>query len=140
MDSITEYLLVLLFLGWNVTFRFQPANSPDLNVLDLGFFRSIQTLQYECESNSIDELIAAVEAAYVSVPNQTLDNVFVTLQSVMLEVMVYRGGNRFKIPHLKKASLSCQPISLPVLPQLYSGCCDFVTETNLSGVLGSIQL
>ncbi|KAF0728389.1 hypothetical protein Ae201684_013753 [Aphanomyces euteiches] len=31
--------------GWNVALKNQPANSPDFNVLDLGFFNSIQSLQ-----------------------------------------------------------------------------------------------
>ena len=32
--------------GWNINFIFQPPQSPDLNVLDLGLFRTIQSLQY----------------------------------------------------------------------------------------------
>ncbi|XP_074265511.1 uncharacterized protein LOC141587948 [Silene latifolia] len=31
--------------GWNIELKNQPPNSPDLNVLDLGFFRAIQSLQ-----------------------------------------------------------------------------------------------
>nr|XP_043615805.1 uncharacterized protein LOC122587706 [Erigeron canadensis] len=31
--------------GFDIRLRFQPPNSPDLNVLDLGFFRAIQSLQ-----------------------------------------------------------------------------------------------
>lgn len=34
-------------LGYDIRLCFQPPNSPDLNVLDLGFFRAIQTLQHE---------------------------------------------------------------------------------------------
>ncbi|VFQ77118.1 unnamed protein product, partial [Cuscuta campestris] len=30
---------------WNIQLKFQPPNSPDLNVLDLGFFRSIDSVQ-----------------------------------------------------------------------------------------------
>ncbi|WOG99681.1 hypothetical protein DCAR_0519035 [Daucus carota subsp. sativus] len=33
--------------GFDIRLCFQPPNSPDLNVLDLGFFRAIQTLQHE---------------------------------------------------------------------------------------------
>ena len=39
----------------------QPPNSLDLNVLDLGFFNSIQNLQHEQLTSIIDELISAVE-------------------------------------------------------------------------------
>ncbi|ETI53387.1 hypothetical protein F443_03632 [Phytophthora nicotianae P1569] len=35
--------------GWDIRMRCQPPNSPDLNVLDLGYFRSIQSLQYQTE-------------------------------------------------------------------------------------------
>ncbi|KAG3094513.1 hypothetical protein PC121_g2980 [Phytophthora cactorum] len=32
--------------GWTIQMRCQPPRSPDLNVLDLGYFSSIQALQY----------------------------------------------------------------------------------------------
>lgn len=38
----------------------QPPNSPDLNVLDLGFFRAIQSLKYKEASKTIDELVSGV--------------------------------------------------------------------------------
>jgi len=45
---------------WNIKFKAQLTNSPDLNVLDLGFFNSIQSLQHEASPNTIDELINCV--------------------------------------------------------------------------------
>ncbi|TBU00161.1 hypothetical protein CWI36_1726p0010 [Hamiltosporidium magnivora] len=45
---------------WNIKFKAQPANSFYLNVLDLGFFNSIQSLQYEASPHTIDELINCV--------------------------------------------------------------------------------
>ena len=33
--------------GFNIQLVQQPPNSPDMNVLDLGFFRSIQALQFQ---------------------------------------------------------------------------------------------
>jgi hypothetical protein len=50
--------------GWNIDIVNQPPNSPDLNVLDLGFFNAIQTLQHEKAPTNIDELVTAVEEAY----------------------------------------------------------------------------
>jgi len=32
--------------GFQISFKFQPTNNPDMNVLDLGFFTSIQSLQH----------------------------------------------------------------------------------------------
>ncbi|ETV90235.1 hypothetical protein H310_14937 [Aphanomyces invadans] len=43
--------------GWTFVVRRQPPNSPDLNVLDLGFFASVQSLQYKVASHSIDDVI-----------------------------------------------------------------------------------
>ncbi|KAF0700514.1 Aste57867_8953 [Aphanomyces stellatus] len=40
----------------------QPPNSPDFNVLDLGFF--IQSLQHQKKTQTIDDLIGAVENAF----------------------------------------------------------------------------
>ena len=47
--SINHELIVLECQkdGWNITFQCQPPNSPDLNVLDLGYFNSIQALQHK---------------------------------------------------------------------------------------------
>lgn len=42
----------------------QPANSPDLNVLDLGFFSVIQSLRYKDYVRIIDELVIVVEKTF----------------------------------------------------------------------------
>ncbi|XP_021763623.1 uncharacterized protein LOC110728256 [Chenopodium quinoa] len=47
--------------GFNIQFVFQPAQSPDLNVLDLGLFRSIQSLQYQSFPKNLDELVEKKE-------------------------------------------------------------------------------
>lgn len=62
--------------GFKIQLKPQPANSPDFNVLDLGFFNSIQSLQHEASPTSIDELIDAVEQALADDRPETLDNVF----------------------------------------------------------------
>ncbi|XP_023756014.1 uncharacterized protein LOC111904485 [Lactuca sativa] len=46
--------------GFDIRLNFQPSNSPDLNVLDLGFFRAIQSLQEQEALGTIDELVHAV--------------------------------------------------------------------------------
>ncbi|XP_023757888.1 uncharacterized protein LOC111906365 [Lactuca sativa] len=47
--------------GFDIRLCFQPPNSPDLNVLDLGFFRAIQSLQEQEVLRTIDELVDAVQ-------------------------------------------------------------------------------
>jgi hypothetical protein len=37
----------------------QPANSPDFNVLDLGFFQAIQAIQYKKNAKTLKDLIPA---------------------------------------------------------------------------------
>jgi hypothetical protein len=44
----------------------QPANSPDLNVLDLGYFASIQALQQKQQQRTVGDLIAAVDYSLFS--------------------------------------------------------------------------
>ena len=43
--------------GWKFAIRNQPANSPDVNVLDLGFLNSIQAIQHKKAPRTIDELV-----------------------------------------------------------------------------------
>lgn len=42
----------------------QPPNSPDFNVLDLSFFRAIQSRQYESSQHNMEELIEYTLAAF----------------------------------------------------------------------------
>ncbi|TBU10546.1 hypothetical protein CWI38_1687p0010, partial [Hamiltosporidium tvaerminnensis] len=90
---------------WNIKFKAQPANSPDLNVLYLGFFSSIQSLQHEASPHTIDELINCVQDAFHQLEANTLDNVFTTLQACMESIMLADGGNGYKIPHISKGKL-----------------------------------
>ncbi|KAJ3661851.1 hypothetical protein Zmor_006230 [Zophobas morio] len=87
--------------GWNKKMICQPLNSPDFNVLDLGFFNAIQSLQHESPTN-IDELIPTVYKAWDEMTVEKLDNVFITLQKCMELTMLHKGGNDYKLPHMKK--------------------------------------
>ena len=67
--------------GWDIRVRRQPANSPDLNILDLGFFNSIQSIQHTHSPQNITEMIEVVEHAfYVEEKKEILNDVFLTLQ------------------------------------------------------------
>jgi hypothetical protein len=81
------------------------ANSPDLNALDLGFVSSIQSITIRYAPNTLRELIESVEKAYDKYLVDILVKVFVTLQSVMTEVMKDEGGNVYKITHMGKDKL-----------------------------------
>ncbi|GKA63367.1 hypothetical protein Tco_0762973 [Tanacetum coccineum] len=62
--------------GFDIRIRFKPPNSPDLNVLDLGFFRAIQSLQEQEVLGIINELVRAVETSFDRMSSHELNNVF----------------------------------------------------------------
>ncbi|XP_010462775.1 PREDICTED: uncharacterized protein LOC104743384 [Camelina sativa] len=73
--------------GFDIRLMCQPPNSPDLNILDLGFFNAIQTLQHEVCPKTIEELVSAVEVMFDEYPPYLVNRIFVTLQSCMQEIM-----------------------------------------------------
>uniref|UniRef100_H3GPK9 DDE-1 domain-containing protein n=1 Tax=Phytophthora ramorum TaxID=164328 RepID=H3GPK9_PHYRM len=108
--------------GWNVRLHFQPPNSPDFNVLDRGFFASIQSLQLKKGSRGIAQLVNTVASAYNDVRIETLENVFLSLQAVMMCALACNGGNEYKLPHYNKTRLRREhklPESLPCAKDLY---------------------
>nr|XP_043631468.1 uncharacterized protein LOC122602920 [Erigeron canadensis] len=94
--------------GFDIRLRFQPPNGPDLNVLDLGFFRAIQSLQEQEVLGSIDELVHAVETSFHRMSSHELNNVFLTLQTCMKEIMKVHGSNNYQTPHIGKHRLERQ--------------------------------
>jgi hypothetical protein len=48
--------------GFDMRLVCQPSNSPDFNVLDLGFSNSIQSIQYKTSAKTTDELVAPVNS------------------------------------------------------------------------------
>ena len=52
----------------------QPPNSPDCNILDLSFFRSIQSLMYKKMTKNMTKLITTVEDASGELHPKTLCN------------------------------------------------------------------
>ncbi|KAF0723092.1 hypothetical protein Ae201684P_000200 [Aphanomyces euteiches] len=104
--SITDAELAAVSTGGRqFVLRRQPPNSPDLNVLDLGFFASIQSLQYKTMSRTVDDVIRATLSAFNDLSYEKLESVFLTFQVVMRLVLEHNGGNHFALPHLKKAAL-----------------------------------
>ncbi|XP_015163525.1 uncharacterized protein [Solanum tuberosum] len=91
--------------GFDIKLCFQPPNSPDLNVLDLEFFRAIQSLQYQNAPSNVDELVEVVEKSFNEMKIERLNHVFLTLQCCMNEVMKDSGGNNYKVPHMNKERL-----------------------------------
>ncbi|ETV91038.1 hypothetical protein H310_14278 [Aphanomyces invadans] len=74
---------------------------PDLSVLDLSLFNSIQALQQTMECQTIDDLVHAVEKSYHDLSPKTLGKSFCTLQRAMQAVVKANGDNSYKIPRSK---------------------------------------
>ncbi|KAF0684476.1 Aste57867_23545 [Aphanomyces stellatus] len=71
-------------IGWNFSLFPQPPNSPDTNILDLGFFAAIQSLQHRTSARSIDELVVNVVRAFDEFPLERLERTFLTLQACLI--------------------------------------------------------
>jgi len=70
---------------WCFELKEQPANSPETNILDLGFFRVLQSLQFERgDANIIGELIANVHQAWAEYKAHKINHVFLTHQTCIM--------------------------------------------------------
>ena len=105
--------------GWDIRMINQPPNSPDFNVLDLGFFNAIQSLQHQEAPTSIDELVSCVEQAFNKLSRETLDNTFLSYQNTLESCMKVEGGNKYKLVHMGKEKLRREgrlPVSIECNP------------------------
>ncbi|ETM98862.1 hypothetical protein PPTG_24545 [Phytophthora nicotianae INRA-310] len=115
--------------GWDIRMRCQPPNSPDLNVLDLGYFRSIQSLQYQTECRGVEALLDAVNSAFSAMKADTLNKIFMTLQTCMECIIRANGGNNYKTPHRGKDALKKAgqlPVSFACSAEVYDQGVKFV--------------
>ena len=73
--------------GVNAELYMQSANSPDVNLLDLGFFRAIQSFKDAVPRNE-EELIEAVSEAYGKYPREKINRTWLTLQCCFNQMLV----------------------------------------------------
>lgn len=73
-----------------------------MNILDLGFFSSIYSLQDRFAARTIDDLLAEVEKAWNEMKSEFFGKVWTTLQSYLERVLLCSGENTYKVPHLGK--------------------------------------
>jgi len=71
----------------------QPLNSPDLNVLDLGVFWVLQSHQFCSAPKDTSELIFQTKLTFNTFSAACLDNVWLTLQTCMNQIIENDGGN-----------------------------------------------
>ena len=88
--------------GLNIKLVKQPPQSPDLNVLDLGYINSIQILQKTKVCREVEDLVSGVFSYYVELENMKLVNIWMTWKLVMLEIIKVGGDNTYVLPHVNK--------------------------------------
>ena len=91
-------------LGLNIELFNQPPNSPDLNVLDLGYFNAIQSIQHKKAPMNVVDLIQAVEDSFQALQRSKLNNIFLTLQQTMEQTIFADSSNNYRVQHLQKHS------------------------------------
>ncbi|CAM9921927.1 unnamed protein product, partial [Discosporangium mesarthrocarpum] len=84
--------------GDSIILETHPANSPDLNVNDLGFFHSIQQPKEDVGVSSPEDLVEAIMEAFNVCPWETLERVWQSLFAVLGEVLGSKGDNNYKLP------------------------------------------
>ncbi|XP_074300833.1 uncharacterized protein LOC141632159 [Silene latifolia] len=125
--------------GWDMELICQPPNSPDHNILDLGLFRSIQTLQHEKAPKSVVELVNAVVRSDEEVTPVILNHTWLTLQTCMNEILKNKGNNNYKIPHMGKkrlARLNQLPTTIEPDANSMSDALRLVNQYHLSQMFG----
>ena len=78
--------------GIHATLYTQAANSPDVNLLDLGFFRAIQSCN-DAAPKIEEELIEAVSEVYDKYPHHKINQTWLTLQCCFNQIIMYYGNN-----------------------------------------------
>ena len=100
-----EFLQATFALILNIVLVFQPPNSPDLNLLDLGYFNSIQSLQYQSDPKNIQKLVEMIGTSFDALHWTKQNDSFLTLQKVMEAIILCNGNINFKVPDICKRKL-----------------------------------
>ena len=89
--------------GWKLQVVTQPANSPDLNWLDLAFFCSLETRvdkQYSLTTAwSVDMMKELVVRKFEAYDAESMEHTYHTWCAVLTMVLKHGGGNDFHVPH-----------------------------------------
>ncbi len=130
-ESSIDFDISHYFPNKDVRLHCQPPNSPDFNILDLGFFHSVQRLQQKVSTNSIPQLIKAVENSFNDYPSSKVTDIFLTLQKVMESSLAKLGGNDYTLPRGSKNGLNKEEKELfnnKVDSQVYNNALSFLNS------------
>jgi hypothetical protein len=126
-DNVNDLEMAGTGEGWTVKIITQPAQSPDLNCNDLGFFHSLKTKVQEenCHVSDRDEMIKLVEEQFKSYKAETLDGIWACFFNNCRSILRLDGGNQYKSVHnqgLKRAKMTGTKVDLNVDENLVAAC------------------
>lgn len=93
-----------------------PTAQTQTHVLDRGFFNSIHSLQDQTTPGTVGDLVAEVKRTFWAQKSENLDRVWLTLQTILQEIMLSRGDSTFKLQHATKQTAARNGQSLPKEP------------------------
>lgn len=105
--------------NWDIRLFQQPPNSPDLNINDLGLYASLQQITWRRVCQTLEQLVENVLEVWDIYPAYKINNLWLTLQCCMNEIIECHGDNDYRIPHMNKQRLERLgqlPVSIPVTP------------------------
>lgn len=90
--------------GWKVKFQVQPAQSPDFNINDLGFFSSLksQVNLIKNEAKTADEFEQKIREAWRDYQPDTLERIWGVQYEVYRNTLKNRGDSDFLTPRLSR--------------------------------------
>ena len=97
LDNDPEWLAAVNQVGLKIKQYTQPANSPDLNINNLAFSRSIHSLYYHSSPKDDFDIIDAVRKAFKDYPITKINHMWITLMSVFNQIIEHGGENDYSI-------------------------------------------
>lgn len=85
--------------GWDIRVFRQPAQSPDLNVNDLGFVASLKSRVWKKEYESIDEMIEGIRVMFTKYDNCTFERVWQSVYEKYNQVLRTWSVKDFEVRH-----------------------------------------
>ncbi|XP_057803452.1 uncharacterized protein LOC131018765 [Salvia miltiorrhiza] len=105
-------------------------------------YMAIQSLQTESMSTNVDGLVNVVINSLNELSPTTLNKVFLSLQSCMVEILKVKGRNRYKIPHLGKDALIRQdmlPLNLQVPSEFVRECISYLIDNRALSISDTLM-
>ncbi|XP_057535332.1 uncharacterized protein LOC130813510 [Amaranthus tricolor] len=115
---------------FNIRLVCQPAFSPDMNILDLGLFSALQSIQFKSFPKDLKDLIKAVNDAYDTFEPKLLNYTWIQYQ-LCIEVLKAKGSNNYKNLHIRKQRLDrldMLPRQLEFPPELIDVALQFLSH------------